>query len=415
MITKENPVIIAGAGPGGLTLALMLHKHNIPVKVFEAVNELKPLGVGINILPHAVRIYSTLGLEDNLKQLGIETSTLTWANKFGQTIKADPRGLRAGYKYPQISLHRGEYQMLLYQETLKRLGDSSIATGHSLESWNDLGNDKEDGIEVQFRTSDGQLKTVKGACLIAADGIKSTARARLYPDEGLPKYSGQILWRAVTEAESFLDGRTMLQAGRRHQKFVVYPIANKDGKQLINWIAEKSVPNWDKLDQNWVDEVPKEIFLSDFESWDFGFLDVPALIRQTDKVYEYPMTDRDPLPKWTHGNMTLLGDAAHPMYPIGSNGASQAVLDADCLVTEFTSGKSPKEAMEAYEAIRRPATAKIVLANRGDGPDIVMELAAERAPEGFNHIHDVIPEEELESLLGKYRQTAGFSVEQVNR
>lgn len=410
MITKQNPVIIAGAGPGGLTLALLLHKHNIPCQVFEAVQELKPLGVGINILPHAVRVYSSLGLDENLKQLGIETSTLTWANKFGQTIKADPRGIRAGYKYPQISLHRGEYQMLLYQETLRQLGQASIQTGHSLESWQDL----PEGIEVHFRKSDGDMTSVKGACLIAADGIKSTARALLYPNEGPPKYSGQILWRATTEAEPFLDGRTMLQAGRRHQKFVVYPIADRNGKALINWIAEKSVPDWDKLDQNWIDEVPKEIFLSDFTDWDFGFLNVPELIKSTDKVYEYPMTDRDPLPKWTHGNMTLLGDAAHPMYPIGSNGASQAVLDAECLVNELISEQTPVEAMQAYESVRRPATANIVLANRGDGPDIIMELAAERAPNGFRHIYDVIPEEELESLLSKYKQMAGFSVKQVN-
>ena len=411
MINQHNPVIIAGAGPGGLTLALLLHKHKIPCQVFEAVSELKPLGVGINILPHAVRVYSSLGLEEELKTLGIETSTLTWANKFGQTIKADPRGLRAGYKYPQVSLHRGEYQMLLYGETAKRLGEGIVQTGHKLESWQDT----PEGIDAHFKTPDGETITVSGACLIAADGIKSTARARLYPDEGLPKYSGQLMWRAVTEGAPFLDGCTMLQAGRRSQKFVVYPIANKQGKQVINWIAEKTVPDYDKLDQDWTDEVPKEVFLCDFEGWDFGFLNVPALIRGTDKIYEYPMTDRDPLPKWTHGNMTLLGDAAHPMYPIGSNGASQAVLDAECLAQELVSAKTPSEAMKAYEAVRLPATANIVKANRGDGPDIIMELAAERAPNGYKHIHDVIPEEELESLLGKYKQTAGFSVKQVNR
>ncbi len=411
MITKDNPIIIAGAGPGGLTLALLLQKHNIPFRVYEAVEELKPLGVGINILPHAVRIYNSIGLDEELKHIGIETSTLIWANRFGQTIKADPRGIRASYNYPQISLHRGEFQMLLYHKTLERCGADSLQTGHRLESWQDSSN----GIEVLFKNRKGDTVSVHGACLIAADGIKSTARARLYPNEGPPKYSGQVMWRAITVGESFLDGRSMLQAGRRNQKFVVYPIAHNNGSTVINWIAEKTVHDYDKLDQDWTDEVSKDVFLHDFEDWDFGFLNVPELIRRTNKVYEYPMTDRDPLPKWTHGSMTLLGDAAHPMYPIGSNGASQAVLDAECLVQAFISEQTPIDAMQAYEAIRRPATAKIVEANRGDGPDIIMELAADRAPNGFKHIHDVIPEEELESLLASYKQTAGFSLKQVNR
>lgn len=411
MIYKDNPVIIAGAGPGGLTLALLLNQRNIPVLVFESVEVLKPLGVGINILPHAVRVYHKLALDTQLRQLGIETSTLTWANKFGQTIKADPRGLQAGYEYPQISIHRGKFQMLLLDEAIKKISQKNIITGHALESWQDL----PDGIEVRFRKQNGQLECVKGACLIAADGIKSSARANLYPNEGPPKYSGQLMWRGVSIGKPFLDGRSMLQAGNRSQKFVTYPIEHKGANAVINWIAELSVPDWNQFKQDWVDEVPKERFLNEFEDWDFGFLNVAKIIRAASGIYEYPMTDRDPLPAWTHGNMTLMGDAAHPMYPIGSNGASQAVLDAECLTNELASDKNVAEAMQAYEAVRRPATAKIVLANRKDGPDIIMELAEQRAPNGFKDINDVIPKEELEQLLGQYKQTAGFSVEQVNR
>lgn len=414
MISEQNPVIIAGAGPGGLTLALLLQQKGVAVHVFEAVQELKPLGVGINILPHAVRVYKTLGLQDSLAKIGVETSTLIWANKYGQTIKADPRGLQAGYNYPQFSLHRGQYQMLLYQAALKRLGQNALSTGHTLESWQDLNN----GVEVHLRNGTNKLIKVKGACLIAADGIKSSARAKLYPNEGSPLYSGQIMWRGTSIAKPFLDRKTMVQAGTRAQKFVTYPITQEQtegGSVVINWIAERSVPKWNKFNQNWIDEVPKERFSKDFATWDFGWLNVPELINTAERIYEYPMTDRDPLVKWTHGAMTLLGDAAHPMYPIGSNGASQAVLDAECLANELASGKNPKEAMQAYEDIRRPATAKIVQANRGDGPDIIMELAEQRAPNGFKDIRDVIPPEELERLLSQYKQTAGFSLKQVNK
>lgn len=290
-----KPVIIAGAGPGGLTLALLLQQQNIPVRVFESVAELKPLGVGINLLPHSVRVFHNLGLEDMLKANGVETSTLLFCNKFGQEIKVEPRGLRAGYKYPQISIHRGYFQMLLYQEVVARLGTGSVLTGHALESWRDTDN----GVEVTLRTPTGQAVQATGSCLVAADGIKSTARQLLYPDEGDPLYSGYLLWRYTTRAIPYLDGRTMVMAGHYAQKFVCYPITMPDenGRSLMNWIAELKVPNWQQLDQNWINEVRPDVFDEPFSTWDFGWLDVPETIRMAEKFYQYPMTDRDPLPQ----------------------------------------------------------------------------------------------------------------------
>lgn len=409
----QKPVIIAGAGPGGLTLALLLHQRNIPALVFEAVPELKPLGVGINLLPHSVRVFHNLGLQETLVNTGVETSTLYFCNKFGQEIKSEPRGVRAGYQYPQISIHRGFFQMLLYKEAVSRLGQNAITSGHALESWRDV----ENGVEVTLRTESGRAVTVEGSCLIAADGIKSTARNILHPDEGDPLYSGALLWRFTTRETPYFDGRTMVMAGNYDQKWVCYPISKPDenGEALMNWIAELAVPDWNQLDQDWVNEVSKEVFCEPFASWDFGWLDVPRVIDDAEKIYQYPMTDREPLERWTHDHMTLLGDAAHPMYPIGSNGASQAILDAEELANQLSSGKTILNALVAYEEVRRPATSKIVLANRGEGPDIILQMAEDRAPDGFDNIHDVITPEEFETISSRYKQTAGFSLKQVNK
>ncbi|MEM7333399.1 MAG: flavin-dependent oxidoreductase [Chloroflexota bacterium] len=408
----QKPVIIAGAGPGGLTLALLLHQRNIPVRVFEAVKALKPLGVGINLLPHSVRVFHHLGLVDALLANGVETGTLFFCNKFGQAIKSEPRGKHAGYNYPQISIHRGFLQMLLYEEAKRRLGETAIVTGHALESWEDTAV----GVNVTLRKANGSTEQVEGACLIAADGINSTARQILYPDEGEPLYGGYLLWRFTTEDVPFLDGRTMVMAGHYSQKLVCYPITNPkaDGIALLNWICELKVPDWRQLDQNWVNEVTKDPFYEPFSSWQFDWLDVPKVINSAQTIYQYPMTDRDPLPQWTFGNMTLLGDAAHPMYPIGSNGASQAVLDAEVLANELSSDQSIAAAFAAYEANRRPATAKIVLANRKEGPDIILQIVEDRAPDGFENINDVISKDELDAISARYKKTAGFQVKQVN-
>ena len=303
----HKPVIIAGAGPVGLTLALLLHRQGRPVRVFESVDELKPPGVGINLLPHSVRV------------------------------------------------------------------------------------------------------------LYGPDGISSTARRSLYPDEGAPIYGGRILWRGVTEDDTFIDGSTMFMAGHQDCKFVAYPIAGrKGGRQLINWIAELSVPDFEQNDQDWNREVSIDVFKDPFQSWTFGWIDIPALIDNCEHVYEFPLSDRDPLPCWAHGNMTVVGDAAHPMYPIGSNGASQGILDAEKLAVELSRSTDIPAAFAAYEAERRPATAAIVLANRRNGPEQVMQIVEERAPHGFDDINDVISREELETIAAQYKQTAGFNVEAVN-
>jgi 2-polyprenyl-6-methoxyphenol hydroxylase-like FAD-dependent oxidoreductase len=408
-------VLIAGGGIGGLALALSLHQIGVPALVFESAAEPKALGVGINVLPHAVRELIELGLEGDLDAIGVRTSTLAYFSKHGKPIWSEPRGMVAGYRWPQFSLHRGALTQLLWDKAMERLGGAALHTGHHLHSWHDV----DGAIEAQFvdRTTGAPAGTCRGALLVAADGIHSAARAARYPAEGPPKWNGNILWRGVTFAPPFLDGRTMIMAGHATLKFVAYPIAppRTDGMQMINWIAERNMP----ADYQWRRErydrqARLEEFLPWFEPWHFDWLDVPALIRAALYVYEYPMVDRDPLDRWTFGHATLLGDAAHPMYPIGSNGASQAILDARVLAHAVQTRGETSAALAAYEAERRPATAKIVATNRRNGPDHVMQIVEERAPAGFADIDAVMPLAERQAIAADYKRIAGFDRDTLN-
>ena len=401
--------VVIGAGIGGLATALSLDEIGVQVDVFDSTRELRSLGVGINLLPHAVRELDALGLFDELCAHAIAPSSLVYCTKRGQEIWREPRGIAAGYPWPQLSIHRGILREVLRRAVIERLGADTIHLGRRLVR---IGGG-EGAPVAEF--DHGELAA---DLVVAADGIHSAARAQRYPDEGRFLWNGSLLWRGIAEVEPVLDGRTMVWAGHPEQKFVGYPIADlPGGRQRFNFVAELRRPDSDLArTEDWNRAGSLDDFLPQFKGWDFGWLHVPAIVEAAPETFLFPMVDREPIPQWTFGRSTLLGDAAHPMYPIGSNGASQAILDARVLAGCLRRhGDNVDEALRRYEEIRRPATAAIVRANRGFGPELPMQLVEERAPDGFVEVADVITPEEIAEVTERYRTTAGFSLAALQR
>ena len=410
-----DDVIIAGGGIGGLTAALSLHRAGFPVRVFESVDRIQALGVGINLLPHAVRELDSLGLADDLAANGLTPTTLAYFTKRGEPIWDEPRGRAAGYRWPQISIHRGILHTILHAAALAEIGADRIHTGCHLDHFAETSN----GVEATFidRRTAATSATATGSMLIACDGIHSVARRHFYPDEGMPKWNGALLWRGLAEGTPVFDGRTMVWAGHPLQKFVMYPLLDlPDGRQQLNFIAELRTDGAELLErEDWNQPGDLADFLPQFELWKFQWLDVPALIASAPGTFLFPMVDRDPIECWSFGRITLLGDAAHPMYPIGSNGASQAILDARTITGCLLSYPDDIErALQRYDEVRRPATSAIVLANRGLGPELPMQLVEQRAPSGFSQLSDVITPYEILEVTDGYRKMAGFSLQQLH-
>ncbi|MBT6272785.1 MAG: flavin-dependent oxidoreductase [Chromatiales bacterium] len=403
-------VLIAGAGIGGLTLALRLHQHGIHCRIFEAVPTIEPVGVGINLLPHAMRELSELGLTDELVSAGIETREMHFYNRFGQFIFAEPRGVDAGYEWPQVSLHRGTLQRILLQAVVDRLGQDAITTGRRLV----FADQNPSSVIACFDVAGqgGRVEEAAGEVLIGCDGIHSTVRRLLYPAPDPLKYSGITMWRGVTRWAPILGGATMAYAGwLKTGKLIVYPIddtRDAKGRQLINWLVEFYVPPREP-NGDWSRPGAYEDFLWAVEDMQFDWLDVPAFVKAADFVYEYPMVDRDPLPYWSDGRITLLGDAAHPMYPRGSNGAGQAILDATALADLLADQHDPLVALHMYDDVRRPATTAVVEANRTNPPDAILREVYERTGDKpFDNINDVVSRFELKALSDQYKRVAGF-------
>ncbi len=385
-------IIILGGGIGGLATALSLHAAGISSRVYESTPEVKPLGVGINVLPHSVRELTELGLQAKLDAIGIRTQELVYATKRGEIIWREPRGMFAGYHWPQFSIHRGELQMLLYEAVLERLGPDAVVTGHravavTQDHAGGASGSSSTGATAHFvDTSGNPLPSASADLVIAADGIHSAIRAQFFPAEGPPVWSKRILWRGTTIAKPFLTGASMMLAGYAWKKWVCYPIRQLDDvdgekRQIINWIAELTFDSTSlHAPEDWNRVGKLDDFTPDFEKWNFGWMHVGKMIRDTQAVYEYPVSDRNPAPTWVQGRCVLLGDAAHAMYPIGSNGASQAILDARKLAYELATQPTIETALAAYEAECLPATAKLLKLTRAEGPDAVMQRVEERAP-----------------------------------
>jgi 2-polyprenyl-6-methoxyphenol hydroxylase-like FAD-dependent oxidoreductase len=406
--SKQTEVMVLGAGIGGLTLALSLHQAGIACRVYEAVPELKPLGVGINLLPHATRELSELDLLPALDAVGVRTQEAVFFNSHGQLVFREAAGAAAGYDWPQYSIHRGDLHAVLLAAALERLGPDSVVCGHRCAGVTQ----DEAGVTARFTAPDGSaLPPVRASVAVGCDGIHSALRKQLYPHEGAPRYSGVNMWRGTAKHKPFLSGASMVRAGWLDLgKMVIYPIRNAiddEGNQLVNWVAEIHAPK--PALQDWSRPGRLEDFLPAFEDWHFDWLDVPALIRSSDAILEYPMVDQDPLPKWTHGRLTLLGDAAHPMVPRGSNGAGQAIIDARFLAGQLRAGGVGAEALKAYERVRVKATTEVVLTNRSNPPDAILREVFERSGgKRFERLDEIVTQAELQAISDNYKRVAGY-------
>ncbi len=414
----SNPYgIIAGGGLVGLTLALAMHAKGFKVKIYESVPEILPLGVGINLLPHSVTSLKKLGLLDDLQEVAIETSSLGYFTDDGKEIWKEPRGLAAGYDVPQLSIHRGDLHMILLKHVRERLGDDAVMQNHRLDNFEQ----DADGVTVQF-TDHKKTKTLESQradYLVGADGINSRLRNILYPDEGAPHYSGQILWRGVSEIDPYLDGKSMFMAGHNDLKLVAYPIRKESaerGKSYVNWIAERSIPS-DLAERqgDWNQEGLLEEFASHFANWELGWLNVQELFEKAISIHKFPMIDRNPIPKWSFDRITLMGDAAHAMYPNGSNGVSQGVLDAMTFADLMEEGGSVPNTLQKYEDARREVTSKIVLANRETGPEKVMQMVHETCDGTCGPVHKCIEYDTLKEVANSYKKLAGFHAGTLNK
>jgi len=408
----EQGIVVVGGGIAGLAFALSLHQRGIACDVYESVPQVKELGVGITLLPHGMRELSALGVQPQLEAVGIENLESVFFNRFGQFIYSEPRGRHAGYPLPEIGISRGKLHRILFEAAVQRLCADRIHTDHRCAG---LTQD-ETGVTAHFIDSSGaQLPGVRAGIVVACDGIHSAVRKQFYPQEKVA-FGGINTWRGVTRHKPILTGKSYMRVGSiRTGKMVIYPIAdNVDGQghQLINWVAE--IEGSSEVMNDWNRGGRVDDFISIFKDWTFDWLDVPAMIRSADQILEYPMVDKDPVPQWTFGRVTLMGDAAHPMYPRGSNGSAQALIDARTLASELAQAADPVAALHAYEAQRREATARVVLTNRSQPPDVinirVEELSGDRP---YRHIDDLISQDELRLLSDNYKKIAGFSIDAV--
>jgi 2-polyprenyl-6-methoxyphenol hydroxylase-like FAD-dependent oxidoreductase len=409
-------VMIAGGGIGGLATALTLHQIGVPCVVFESVRELKPLGVGINIQPNAVRELHDLGIgADQLDTVGIPAREWALVGLNGNDIYSEPRGLLAGYNWPQYAVHRGLFHVLLYNKFIERAGKDAVRLGCRVTGYE---NNADGTVTAIIEHADGSVSRETGTLLIGADGIHSAIRAQMHPDQPPIHWGGAIMWRGTTQAKPIRTGSSFVGLGTHKHRMVIYPISHPDpetGLATINWIAEvtlDSTEGW--KNSGWFKPVGIDDFIHHFEGWSWDWLDVPSLLRGADIAYENPMIDRDPVSTWRDGNVALMGDAAHAMYPTGSNGASQAVIDARVLGTCLLEHGVTAEALAAFDEKLCGPVSELILRNRGAGPFGLLNMVDERCGGEFENIDDVIPAEERAEFMAKYKAAAGFAIEALN-
>jgi len=404
-------LIVAGGGIAGLTLALTCHELGIDVTVYEAAEKMLPLGVGINLQPNAVRELIQLGLEADLREIGIEAEE--WALFFygGHPIWTEPRGTLAGYNWPQFSVHRGQFQMKLLQAVKDRLGENRVITDARLIRFEN----KADCVTAHFEKSNGEEFSVDGEGLIGADGINSNVRKQMYPDQGELNWNGAVMWRGVSRAAPPRTKNSFVMVGGIEQRFICYPVEPLDdnGETLLNWIAELRYDSATVDKSDWNKKAHTDAFLDQFLDWDFGWLNVPEIVGRATDVWEYPMVDRDPIGQWVDGRVALIGDAAHAMFPVGSGGASQAIVDTRVMGSCLKKNANIEAALKEFEARLLAPVNELVMRNRGEGPIGVLIDIEKRLADGMK-IDEAVDEEVVANFMQAYKEAAGTSRDTLN-
>lgn len=409
-------VIIAGGGIGGLATALTLHQVGVPCVVYEAVRDMRPLGVGINLQPNAVRELYDLGItEAELDAVGLPAEEWALVGLNGNDIYSEPRGLLAGYNWRQYAVHRGQFHMLLYRKVVERIGPGAVRLRSRVTGYR---KNRDGGVTALVEHADGTTSEPRGALLVGADGIHSAVRAQMHPTQPPIHWGGALMWRGTTWGKPIRGGSSFVGLGTHRKRMVIYPISHPDpatGLSIINWIAEITLDNSAGWKQSgWFRQVPTSDFVHHFDGWVWDWLDVPALIRQSDSAFENPMIDREPVDTWCDGPVVLLGDAAHAMYPTGSNGGSQAIVDGRLLGAAMVEHGVTPQALAAYDAKLCGPISQLILRNRGAGPFGLLNLVDERCGGTFDNIDDVIPPAERTAFMAGYRAAAGFAIEKLN-
>jgi len=413
---SEKPVIIAGGGIGGLATALTLQQIGVPCVVYEAVREMKPLGVGINLQPNAVRELYDLGLgASEMDRVGVPAKEWALVGLNGHDIYSEPRGRDAGYNWPQYAVHRGLFHMLLHDTFVSRAGSSAVKLGARVMGYEKTAS----GVTAKIEHADGSTSTAEGALLIGADGIHSAIRAQMHPDQPPIHWGGALMWRGVTMAKPIRTGSSFVGLGTHRHRMVIYPISHPDpktGLAMVNWIAEITLdPTQGWQQTGWFRQAEIKDFIHHFEGWTYDWLDVPALLNGAEVAYENPMIDRDPVSTWRDGPVALMGDAAHAMYPTGSNGASQAIVDARTLGACMVEHGATEKALAAYDEKLCGPISQVILRNRGAGPFGLLNMVDERCGGVFDNIDDIISAKERADFMAGYKAAAGFAIETLNK